>query len=107
MARNNLTWIKGAITGDIFYGIFHLDSRDVQYLHLYLMIEGVVGSAAVKGLRVCDHSHSPSWCMDTPGKSSLLWVIGEQYIENTCDMREDIGQTVKKVKIVLPMSHNT
>jgi hypothetical protein len=32
----------------------------------------------------------------------------EQSIEvNTCDMGEDMGHTVKKVKIALPMSHNT
>ena len=32
----------------------------------------------------------------------------EQGIEvNTCDMREDMGHTVKKVRIALPMSHNT
>ncbi len=31
MARNNLTWIKGDITGDIYYDNFHLDSKDVQY----------------------------------------------------------------------------
>ena len=33
--------------------------------------------------------------------------ISEQSIEvNTCDMGEDMGQTVTEVKIVLPMSHN-
>ena len=31
MARNNLTWIKGDITGDIYYDTFHLDSKDIQY----------------------------------------------------------------------------
>ena len=53
MARNNLAWIKGDITGDIYYDNFHLDSKDVQYLRLYLMIKGVVGAAGVKGVRVC------------------------------------------------------
>jgi hypothetical protein len=34
--------------------------------------------------------------------------ISEQSIEgNTGDMGEDMGHTVKKVKIALPMSHNT
>ena len=53
MARNNLTWIKGDITGDIYYDTIHLDEKDVQYLRLYLMIKGVAGAAGVKGLRVC------------------------------------------------------
>jgi hypothetical protein len=52
MARNNLTWIKGDITGDIYYDIFHLEAKDVQYLRLYLMVKGVAGAAGVKGLRV-------------------------------------------------------
>jgi hypothetical protein len=35
-----------------------------------------------------------------------FWM-SEQSIEvNTCDIRKDKGHTVKKVKIVLPMSHN-
>jgi hypothetical protein len=34
--------------------------------------------------------------------------ISEHVIEiNTYDMGEDMGHTVKKVKIVLPMSHNS
>lgn len=32
MARNNLNWIKGDITSDIYYDNFRLDSKNVQYL---------------------------------------------------------------------------
>jgi hypothetical protein len=39
-------------------------------------------------------------------KGSRLGGIGEQYIVNPCDMGEDMGHTVKEVKIALPMSHN-
>ena len=53
MARNNMTWIKGDITGDIYYDTILLDKKDVQYLRLFLMIKGVTGAAAVHGLRVC------------------------------------------------------
>jgi hypothetical protein len=35
------------------------------------------------------------------------WVSELSIEVNTCDMREDMGHTVKKVKIALPMSHNT
>lgn len=53
MARNNMTWIKGDITGDNYFDIFRLDAKDIQYLRLYQIIKGVFGSAGVKGLRVC------------------------------------------------------
>ena len=77
MARNNLTWIKGDITGDIHHDNFHLDSKDVQYLRLYLMIKGVVGTAAVKGLRV-HVSHGPlaELVYGHVRKGSRLGVIG-------------------------------
>jgi hypothetical protein len=45
-----------------------------------------------------------SFCVDT---RQCFWS-SEQSIEvNTCDMVEDMGHTVKEVKIALSMSHNT
>ena len=41
MARNNLIWIKGDITGDIYYDTFRYDTKKVQYLHLYLRVNEV------------------------------------------------------------------
>ena len=76
MARNNLTWIKGDITGDIYFDNFHLDSKDVQYLRLYLMIKGVVGAAAVKGLRVCVYGPLAELVYGHVRKGSRLGVIG-------------------------------
>jgi hypothetical protein len=76
VARNNLAWIKGDITGDIYYDIFHLDSKDVQYLRLYLMIKGVYGAAAVKGLRVCVYGPLAELVYGHVRKGSRLGVIG-------------------------------
>ena len=76
MARNNLAWIKGDITGDIYYDNFHLDSKDVQYLRLYLMIKGVVGAAAVKGVRVCVYGPLAELVYGHVRKGSRLGVIG-------------------------------
>ncbi len=45
MARNNLTWIKGDITGDIYFDHVHLEGKEVQFLRLILMIKGVIGAA--------------------------------------------------------------
>jgi hypothetical protein len=76
VARNNLTWIKGDITGDIYYDNFHLESKDIQYLRLYLMVKGVVGSAAVKGLRVCVYGPLAELVYGHVRKGSWLGVIG-------------------------------
>ena len=76
MARNNLTWIKGDITGDIYFDNFHLDSKDVQYLRLYLMIKGVIGAAAVKGVRVCVYGPLAELVYGHVQKGSRLGVIG-------------------------------
>ncbi len=53
MARNNLTWIKGDITGDIYYDLFKPDSQDIRYLRPYLMVKGMFGAAGVNGLWAC------------------------------------------------------
>lgn len=76
MARNNLAWIKGDITGDIYYDNFHLDSKDVQYLRLYLMIKGVVGAASVNGKRVCLYRPLADLVYGHECKGSRLGVIG-------------------------------
>ena len=73
MARNNLAWIKGDITGDIYYDNFHLDAKDVQYLRLYLMIKGVVGAASVNGACVRVRARWPSWSTGTYAKATG-WV---------------------------------
>ncbi len=88
MARNNLTWVKGDITGDIYYDIFHLDSKDVQYLRMYLMIKGVFGAAAVKGLRICVYGPLAELVYGHVRKGSRLGVIGhiQQRVTRKGDM---------------------
>ena len=76
MARNNLTWIKGDITGDIYYDVLRLDSQDVQYLRLYLMVKGVVGATGVKGLRICVYGPLAELVYGHVRKGSRLGVIG-------------------------------
>jgi hypothetical protein len=76
MARNNLTWTKGDITGAIYYEIFQLDSKDVQYLRLYLMVEGVSGSAGVKGLWFCVYGPLAELVYGHVRKGGRLGVVG-------------------------------
>jgi hypothetical protein len=54
-----------------------LDSKDVQYLRLYLMIKGVVGTAAVKGVRVYVFGSLTELVCWHARQGSRLKVIGE------------------------------
>jgi single-stranded DNA-binding protein len=76
MARNNHVWVKGDITGDIYYDIFRLDGKEVQYLRLYMMIKGVKGAAGVKGLRACVYGPLAELVYGHVRKGSRLGVIG-------------------------------
>ena len=53
MARNNLTWITGDITGNIYLDPVHLDGKEVQFLRMSLMFKRVTGAAILRGLRLC------------------------------------------------------
>jgi len=76
VARNNHVWVKGDITGDIYYDIFKLDGKEVQYLRLYLMIKGVKGANGVKGLRTCVYGPLAELVYGHVRKGSRLGVIG-------------------------------
>jgi single-stranded DNA-binding protein len=76
MARNNHVWVKGDITGDIYYDVLKLDSKEVQYLRMYLMIKGVKGANGVKGLRVCVYGPLAELVYGHVRKGSRIGVIG-------------------------------
>jgi len=76
MARNNHVWVKGDITGDIYFDIFKLDNKDVQFLRLYLMVKGVKGANGVKGLRTCVYGPLAELVYGHVRKGSRLGVIG-------------------------------
>ena len=76
MTRNNLIWIKGDITGDIYYDLFKLDGQDIQYLRVYLMVKGVFGAASVSGLRVCVYGPLAELVYGHVRKGSRLGVTG-------------------------------
>jgi single-stranded DNA-binding protein len=76
MARNNHVWVKGDITGDIYYDIFKLDGKEVQFLRLYLMVKGVKGANGVKGLRTCVYGPLAELVYGHVRKGSRLGVIG-------------------------------
>jgi single-stranded DNA-binding protein len=76
MARNNHVWVKGDITGDIYYDIFQLDGENVQYLRLYLMLKSVQGAHSVKGLRTCVYGPLAELVYGHVRKGSRIAVIG-------------------------------
>jgi single-stranded DNA-binding protein len=76
MARNNHVWVKGDITGDIYYDILKLDGKEVQYLRMYMMIKGVKGANGVKGLRVCVYGPLGELVYGYVRKGSRIGVIG-------------------------------
>jgi single-stranded DNA-binding protein len=76
MARNNLCWVKGDITSDIYYDILKLNGQDIQFLRLYLMVKGVKGSKGVKGLRTCIYGPMAELTYGHVRKGSRLGVIG-------------------------------
>ncbi len=65
MARNNLTWIKGDITGDIYYDLFKLESQDIQYLRCIFNGQGGLwGGRRVWAAGMCVWaSRWPNWFM--------------------------------------------
>ena len=76
MARNNHVWVKGDITGDIYYDLFKLDGKEVQYLRLYLMLKGVTGAAGVKGLRTCVYGPLAELVYGHVRRGSRIGVLG-------------------------------
>lgn len=76
MTRNNHTWLKGDLTGDIYYDIFMLGNKPTQYLRMYLMIKGVRGSSSVKGVRVCVYGPLAELTFCHVKKGSRIAVIG-------------------------------
>ena len=83
MARNNLTWIKGDITGDIYFDHVHIEGKEVQFLRLILMINQVRGSGRVHGLRVCVYGPLAELVYGHVQRGSRLGVIGHIQVRNT------------------------
>ncbi|MFZ6029546.1 MAG: single-stranded DNA-binding protein [Chloroflexota bacterium] len=76
MTRNNHAWIKGDLTGDIYYDTFTLGNKATQYLRLCMMVKGVQGSSAVKGLRICVYGPRAEMAYGYVRKGSRIAVIG-------------------------------
>ena len=112
MARNNLTWIKGDIArsatfiSTTFIWIRRTSNIHLCLVNLCMMIKGVVGAVAVKGVPVCVYGPLAELVYRHVRKRRWMGVIGRKCIVNNCDMGEDLGHTVTEVKNAFPMYHN-
>ena len=53
MAQGNFIWVRGDITGDIYFDYLHPKNADaIPYIRLYLMIDGTPEAKPVRGLRI-------------------------------------------------------
>ncbi|MDD5369138.1 MAG: single-stranded DNA-binding protein [Anaerolineaceae bacterium] len=85
MARNNHVWVKGDITGDIYFDVLKLDGKEVQFLRMYIMTKGVKGAAAVKGLRICVYGPMAELVYGYVHKGSRIGVTGHIQQRHTHD----------------------
>ncbi len=76
MAHNNLVCVKGDITADIYYDVILLRGKPIQYLRLYMMIDGVPGVRPVKGLRISAYGPLAELVYGHIRKGSRLYVAG-------------------------------
>ncbi len=53
MAQGSLIWVRGDITGDIYFDHLRPKNEDpIPYIRLYLMIDGTPEARPVRGLRI-------------------------------------------------------
>jgi hypothetical protein len=53
MAQGNFIWVRGDITGDIYFDHLRPQNEDpIPYIRLYLMIDGTPEAKPVRGLRI-------------------------------------------------------
>src|SRR5512145_1313614 len=83
MARNNHIWVKGDLTGDLYYDTFTLDNKPTQYLRMHMMVKGVRGASAVKGLRVCVYGPLAEMTYGYVKKGSRIAVTGHIQMRKT------------------------
>jgi hypothetical protein len=97
---NNFTWTTGDNTGGFYEDIFHLDSKDVQFLRFFLMVKGMAGHTGVKGQSVYGPltelfyghirkgSSIYSFGSESSGRLPLSWVSLTQESNRTASENE-------------------
>ena len=77
MAQGNLVWVRGDITGDIYFDHLQMSSGDqIPYVRLYMMVDGNKDLRPVKGLRVMAYGALAELVYGHVQKGSRIGVEG-------------------------------
>ena len=77
MAQGNLVWVRGDITGDIYFDHLQMSSGDqIPYVRLYMMVDGNKDLRPVKGLRIMAYGALAELVYGHVQKGSRIGVEG-------------------------------
>ena len=77
MAQGNLVWVRGDITGDIYFDHLQMSLGDqIPYVRLYMMVDGNKDLRPVKGLRVMAYGALAELVYGHVQKGSRIGVEG-------------------------------
>ena len=77
MAQGNMTWLRGDITGDIYFDYLHPKvGQTIPYIRLYLMVNGTPEAKAIKGLRILAYGTLAELVYGHVKKGSRICVEG-------------------------------
>jgi hypothetical protein len=86
MAQGNICWVRGDITGDIYFDYLRSpDEEPIPYVRLYLMIDGSRDSKPVKGLRIMIYGALAELVYGHVQKGSRIGVEGHIQIRDRSD----------------------
>ncbi|MGA2110585.1 MAG: single-stranded DNA-binding protein [Anaerolineales bacterium] len=92
MARNNLVFVVGDITSDMYYDTFQLDGKAVPFLRMHLMVDGTDGASSVFGLRIVVYGTLAELTYGYVQKGSRIAVIG--HIQRRTHEGENVFEVV-------------
>lgn len=86
MAQGNFVWVRGDITGDIYYDHLQMTSGDqIPYVRLYMMVDGNKDLRPVKGLRIMAYGALADLVYGHVQKGSRIGVEGHIQIRDRGD----------------------
>jgi hypothetical protein len=77
MAQGNFIWVRGDITGDIYFDYLRSQNEEpIPYIRLYLMIDGTPEAKPVRGLRILVYGSLAELVFGHVQKGSRIGVEG-------------------------------
>jgi len=95
MAQGNLTWLRGDITGDIYFDyLYPPNQAPMPYIRLYLMIDGSPEAKPVKGLRILVYGSLAELVYGHVQKGSRIGVEGHIQLRNRPNIPTPVFEVV-------------